>query len=180
MLAWPAGRNRSGSGGSRPSPSRPSVATRPAGCAGGWWGRSPSGPPDSCQVGPGLTVSSVLVAEGQPAPLLGLIDPTSAFFEAMQETGAFVVQVLAVGDRALAERFSEVRPPIRGPFERLQVAESPWGPVLGGEPPPSGLPAGRIGPGRLRRAGRGRDRAAGAGRPGGPAGLPAWQLPVGG
>jgi 3-hydroxy-9,10-secoandrosta-1,3,5(10)-triene-9,17-dione monooxygenase reductase component len=85
--------------------------------------------------GAGLTVSSVLVAEGRPARLLGLIDPTSAFLEAMQETGAFVVHVLAAGDRALAERFSEVRPPIRGPFERLQVAESPWGPVLEGNRP---------------------------------------------
>jgi 3-hydroxy-9,10-secoandrosta-1,3,5(10)-triene-9,17-dione monooxygenase reductase component len=82
--------------------------------------------------GAGLTVSSALVAEGQPARLLGLIDPTSAFWEAMQTTGAFVVHVLAVGDRARAERFSQVRPPIRGPFERLEVAESPWGPVLGG------------------------------------------------
>jgi 3-hydroxy-9,10-secoandrosta-1,3,5(10)-triene-9,17-dione monooxygenase reductase component len=85
--------------------------------------------------GAGLTVSSVLVAEGQPARLLGLIDPTSAFWEAMQETGAFVVHVLAVGDRALAERFSEIRPPIRGPFEGLAVAESSWGPVLGGSRP---------------------------------------------
>ena len=85
--------------------------------------------------GAGLTVSSVLVAEGQPARLLGLIDPTSAFWEAAQESGAFVVHVLAAGDRALAERFSEVRPPIRGPFERLQVAESPWGLVLGGSRP---------------------------------------------
>jgi 3-hydroxy-9,10-secoandrosta-1,3,5(10)-triene-9,17-dione monooxygenase reductase component len=34
--------------------------------------------------GAGLTVSSVLVAEGQPARLLGLIDPTSAFWEAAQ------------------------------------------------------------------------------------------------
>ena len=85
--------------------------------------------------GAGLTVSSILVAEGQPARLLGLIDPTSAFWEAMQEAGAFVVNVLAVGDRALAERFSETRPPIRGPFDGLQVAESPWGPVLGGSRP---------------------------------------------
>jgi 3-hydroxy-9,10-secoandrosta-1,3,5(10)-triene-9,17-dione monooxygenase reductase component len=85
--------------------------------------------------GAGLTVSSVLVAEGQPARLLGLIDPTSAFWEAMQETRAFVVHVLAVGDRALAERFSEIRPPIRGPFDRLEAAESPWGPVLGGSRP---------------------------------------------
>ena len=85
--------------------------------------------------GAGLTVSSVLVAEGQPARLLGLIDPTSAFFEAAQETGAFVVHVLAAGDRALAERFSEIRPPVRGPFERLEVTGSPWGPVLGGTHP---------------------------------------------
>ena len=82
--------------------------------------------------GAGLTVASVLVAEGQPPRLLGLTDPTSAFFEAAQETRAFVVHVLAAADQALAERFSEVRPPIRGPFERLEVAESPWGPVLGG------------------------------------------------
>jgi flavin reductase (DIM6/NTAB) family NADH-FMN oxidoreductase RutF len=86
--------------------------------------------------GAGLTVSSVLVAAGQPARLLGLIDPTSAFWEAAQEARVFVVHVLAAGDRALAERFSEVRPPIQGPFfERLEVAESPWGPVLGGSRP---------------------------------------------
>jgi 3-hydroxy-9,10-secoandrosta-1,3,5(10)-triene-9,17-dione monooxygenase reductase component len=85
--------------------------------------------------GAGLTVSSVLVAEGQPARLLGLIDPTSAFWEAMHAARAFVVHVLAAGDRALAERFSEIRPPIRGPFDRLDVAESPWGPVLGGTRP---------------------------------------------
>jgi len=85
--------------------------------------------------GAGLTVSSMLVAEGQPARLLGLIDPTSAFFEAMQESRAFVVHVLAAGDRALAERFAEVRPPIRGPFDGLEVAESPWGPVLGASRP---------------------------------------------
>ena len=85
--------------------------------------------------GAGLTVSSVLVAEGEPARLLGLVDPTSAFWQAMQETGAFVVHVLAAGDRNLAERFSEIRPPIRGPFEHLQVAESPWGPVLDGSRP---------------------------------------------
>jgi 3-hydroxy-9,10-secoandrosta-1,3,5(10)-triene-9,17-dione monooxygenase reductase component len=80
-------------------------------------------------------VSSVLVAEGDPARLLGLIDPTSVLWEAVQASGAFVVHVRTAADRALAERFSEVRPPIRAPFERLQVAESPWGPVLGGRRP---------------------------------------------
>jgi 3-hydroxy-9,10-secoandrosta-1,3,5(10)-triene-9,17-dione monooxygenase reductase component len=93
-----------------------------------WTAGDPSG-------GAGLTVSSLLVAEGQPARLLGLIDPTSAFWEAMQETGAFVVHLLAAGDRRLAERFSEIRPPIRGAFDGLEVAASPWGPVLGGRRP---------------------------------------------
>jgi 3-hydroxy-9,10-secoandrosta-1,3,5(10)-triene-9,17-dione monooxygenase reductase component len=85
--------------------------------------------------GTGLTVSSVLVAEGQPARLLGLVDPTSPFWEAVQATRGFVVHVLAAADRALAERFGEVRPPVRGPFDGLEVAESPWGPVLGGRRP---------------------------------------------
>jgi 3-hydroxy-9,10-secoandrosta-1,3,5(10)-triene-9,17-dione monooxygenase reductase component len=85
--------------------------------------------------GAGLTVSSVLVADGQPARLLGLIDPASALWEAVEGTGAFVVQVLGVGDRALAERFAEVRPPIRGMFSGLEVRESAWGPVIGGRRP---------------------------------------------
>jgi 3-hydroxy-9,10-secoandrosta-1,3,5(10)-triene-9,17-dione monooxygenase reductase component len=85
--------------------------------------------------GAGLTVSSVLVAEGQPPRLLGLIDPTSAFWEAMHETGGFVVHVLAAVDQALAERFSEIRPSVRGQFDRLEVVESPWGPVLAGSRP---------------------------------------------
>src|SRR5215211_157057 len=97
----------------------------------------------------------------------------------MQETRVFVVHVLAVGDRALAERFGEVRPPIRGLFGGLEVAGSPWGPVRGA-PPACGLPAGRIGPGWPWRAGRGPGRAAGAARPGRSAGRPAWPLPDGG
>jgi 3-hydroxy-9,10-secoandrosta-1,3,5(10)-triene-9,17-dione monooxygenase reductase component len=96
-----------------------------------WTAGSPSG-------GAGLTVSSVLVAEGQPPRLLGLIDPTSAFWEAMREAGAFVVHVLAAGDWALADRFGEVRPPIRGAFDGLETAASRWGPVLGGSRPWAG------------------------------------------
>jgi 3-hydroxy-9,10-secoandrosta-1,3,5(10)-triene-9,17-dione monooxygenase reductase component len=134
MLAWPPDRTRSAWGPAalrrpgRASPPGPPVA-RAAGGAGHRLDRwAPTG-------WAGLTVASVLVAEGQPARLLGLIDPTSALWEAAQKTGTFVVHVLGVGDRVLAERFSEVRPPIRGPFDGLQVAESPWGPVLGGRRP---------------------------------------------
>jgi Flavin reductase like domain len=103
MLAWPPSRNPSASGCSRRR--RPARGSQP-------------GPPDARAAvglatvwtaghapgGDGLTVSSVLVAEGEPARPLGLIDPTSAFWEAMLETRAFVVHIFAVGDRALAER----------------------------------------------------------------------------
>jgi 3-hydroxy-9,10-secoandrosta-1,3,5(10)-triene-9,17-dione monooxygenase reductase component len=88
--------------------------------------------------GAGLTVSAVLVAEGEPARVLGLIDPASAFWEATRQAGAFMVHVLAEGDRSLAERFAEVRPPIRGMFDGLEVAASPWGPVLGRNRPRAG------------------------------------------
>jgi hypothetical protein len=97
--------------------------------------------------GAGLTVSSILVAEGEPARLLGLIDPTSAFWEAMRETGTFVVHVLAAGDRHLAERFSEIRPPIRGPVRASGRGRVALGPSARGEPstgrgvPWSSLPA---------------------------------------
>jgi len=89
-------------------------------------------PVDRGPAAAGLTVSSVLVAEGQPARLLGLIDPTSALWEAVQQAGAFVVHVLQAGDRALAERFAEIRPPVRGAFAGLEVTGSRWGPLLGG------------------------------------------------
>jgi 3-hydroxy-9,10-secoandrosta-1,3,5(10)-triene-9,17-dione monooxygenase reductase component len=89
----------------------------------------------SLREGAGLTVSSVLVADGEPARVLGLIDPTSAFWEAMREAGAFVVHVLAEEDRSLADRFAEIRPPIRGMFDGLEVEASRWGPVLGGSRP---------------------------------------------
>jgi flavin reductase (DIM6/NTAB) family NADH-FMN oxidoreductase RutF len=90
-----------------------------------WTAGSPPG-------GAALTVSSVLVAEGEPARILGLIDPTSALWETASQAGAFVVHVLLAGDRSLAERFAEIRPPIRGAFAGLEVAATPWGPLLGG------------------------------------------------
>jgi 3-hydroxy-9,10-secoandrosta-1,3,5(10)-triene-9,17-dione monooxygenase reductase component len=43
--------------------------------------------------GAGLTVASVLVAEAEPARRLGLIDPTSACWEAIQKAGALVVHL---------------------------------------------------------------------------------------
>jgi flavin reductase (DIM6/NTAB) family NADH-FMN oxidoreductase RutF len=78
----------------------------------------------------GLTVSSVLVAEGEPSLVLGLINDTTDLWERIQETGAFVVHVLREGDDRLAERFAGSRPSPGGLFEGLGVVDSDFGPVL--------------------------------------------------
>ena len=83
----------------------------------------------------GLTVASVLVAEGDPARLLGLIGPTTDLAERIEQTGAFVVHVLGAADQLLAERFAERRPPVQPQFEGIEASPSPWGPVLAGSRP---------------------------------------------
>jgi 3-hydroxy-9,10-secoandrosta-1,3,5(10)-triene-9,17-dione monooxygenase reductase component len=78
----------------------------------------------------GLTVSSILVAEGDPSSVLGLVNDMSGLWDAVQATGAFVVHVLERRHRALAERFAGARPSPGGLFHGLDVAASRWGPCL--------------------------------------------------
>lgn len=80
----------------------------------------------------GLTVSSVLVAHGDPACVLGLLDPDSDLFERLEETGRAVVHLLGGGDRDLAEAFGGQAPAPGGPFRLREWAESPSGPMLSG------------------------------------------------
>ncbi len=84
--------------------------------------------PDGASVG--LTVSSVLVAEGEPPELLGLLDPLSAFCEAVGVGGRFLVHVLTADQARTAERFA-----LRFPgdaFEGEAPVPTPWGPALPG------------------------------------------------
>jgi 3-hydroxy-9,10-secoandrosta-1,3,5(10)-triene-9,17-dione monooxygenase reductase component len=78
----------------------------------------------------GLTVSSMLVAEGDPSSVMGLLNETTAVWDAMGETGTVVVHVLERRHRRLAERFAGAVPSPGGVFAGLAVAPSPWGPVL--------------------------------------------------
>lgn len=77
-----------------------------------------------------LTISSLLIAEGDPALLLGLISDVSELWAAIQERAAFVVHVLDANQRHLAERFALRSPAPGGPFAGLEASESPWGPIL--------------------------------------------------
>jgi flavin reductase (DIM6/NTAB) family NADH-FMN oxidoreductase RutF len=78
----------------------------------------------------GLTVSSVLVAEGAPALLLGLISPTSDLWDTIRDTGKFVVHILDEGNEVLAQRFAGTRPSPGGLFADMRKETTDWGPVL--------------------------------------------------
>ena len=88
----------------------------------------------------GLTVSSLLVAHGEPARVLGLLDPDADLADALAETGTAVVAAALAGEhRDLADAFAGVAP---------------------------GARAGRSGSGRWtrHRVGTGARRASGLGR----------------
>ncbi len=77
----------------------------------------------------GLTVSSTLVAEGDPAHVFGLLDPESDLLEAISEHKVFAVLVLASGDKQLADRFAGIMPAPGGLFANDTWLETPYGPV---------------------------------------------------
>lgn len=78
----------------------------------------------------GLTVSSVLVADGDPGHVLGLIDADSDFWASAPES--VVVNVLGEGHRYLADAFAGTAPAPGGPFTLGEWTDSEWGPVLAG------------------------------------------------
>ncbi len=77
----------------------------------------------------GLTISSMLVADGSPGRVLGLIDQESALWEAISRTGRFAVTPLTPTDEQLAERFAGLMPAPGGLFAGGQWTETPFGPV---------------------------------------------------
>lgn len=78
----------------------------------------------------GLTVSSLMVAAGEPARLLALLDPDADLTGRLEETGRAVVALLSWPDRDLAEMFAGTAPAPGGAFAHGQFAPSAWGPRL--------------------------------------------------
>ena len=78
----------------------------------------------------GLTVSSLMVANGDPARVLALLDPDSTFAERLATTGMAVVQLLTWDQRGLADAFGGVAPAPGGAFRLGTWTQTPHGPVL--------------------------------------------------
>ena len=86
-----------------------------------------SGAPDEPS---GLTVASILIAEGDPSHVLGLINDLTDLYDKIIDTRTFVVHVASREQRVLADRFAGLWPSPGGLFADLEVATSEWGPVL--------------------------------------------------
>lgn len=80
----------------------------------------------------GLTVSSLMVAAGEPARVLALLDPDSDLCERLEETGTATVHVLAARHRDLADVFAGVAPAPGGPWRGAAFTDTPDGPRLDG------------------------------------------------
>jgi flavin reductase (DIM6/NTAB) family NADH-FMN oxidoreductase RutF len=77
----------------------------------------------------GLTVSSTVVADGEPGRLLGLIDDESDLWAAARTAGRFAVAPLRPAHRQLADRFAGLLPAPGGLFKGYDWRETPYGPV---------------------------------------------------
>ncbi len=80
----------------------------------------------------GLTVSSVLIADGEPGYVIGIIDPDSDLWETLRDNGRVVVGLLDERHRGLADAFGYVAPAPGGPFKLGEWSDTEWGPALAG------------------------------------------------
>ncbi len=78
----------------------------------------------------GLTVSSTMVAGGEPGRMLGLLDPDSDLRDVLGETGRAVVHLLTWEHRDLAEAFAGQLPSPGGPFRMGEWEQISHGPRL--------------------------------------------------
>ena len=78
----------------------------------------------------GLTVSSVMVAGGEPGRVLGLVDPDCSLRDVLEETGRGVVHLLRWEHRDLAEVFAGQMPSPGGLFTTGEWEQTGYGPRL--------------------------------------------------
>ncbi|MGA8115779.1 MAG: flavin reductase family protein [Actinocatenispora sp.] len=78
----------------------------------------------------GLTVASVLVVEGEPGHVVGMVDPDSDLADAVEQVGRFTVQLLGPDQQRLADQFGGVMPAPGGLFAQDDWTDTEWGPVL--------------------------------------------------
>jgi flavin reductase (DIM6/NTAB) family NADH-FMN oxidoreductase RutF len=80
----------------------------------------------------GLTVSSLVVAEGDPPLAYCLLGPESDLLDAVVATRRFVVHVCGQDDREASDVFAGLRPSPGGLFVGREIENTEYGPRLSG------------------------------------------------
>ena len=78
----------------------------------------------------GLTIASIVVAEGEPGLVYFLLGSATDLFYAIERTGRFIVHVCSVEHRQMSDVFAGLRPSPGGMFAGSRVAQSDYGPEL--------------------------------------------------
>lgn len=78
----------------------------------------------------GLTMSSVLVAEGKPPVVMGLMGDTADLYGAIEESRRFVIHILDQHHKRLADSFAGTFPSPGGLFHGLPTHKSKHGPAI--------------------------------------------------
>ena len=78
----------------------------------------------------GWTLSSFLVADGDPGEAIGLIDEESRLADLLGDVKTVTINLLGWEQRALADAFAEIAPAPGGPFTLAPWQDTDWGPVL--------------------------------------------------
>ena len=73
-----------------------------------------------------------MIANGEPARVLLLVDPDSDLADVVARTARAVVQLLSWSHRDLAEAFAGTAPAPGGPWRMASFEDTAWGPRLVG------------------------------------------------
>lgn len=78
----------------------------------------------------GLTVSSLMISEGDPGLVHAVVTPNSDLFDRVTESGKFVVHIAEAQHAGLSDVFAGIRPSPGGIFAGTELEHSDWGPVI--------------------------------------------------
>jgi 3-hydroxy-9,10-secoandrosta-1,3,5(10)-triene-9,17-dione monooxygenase reductase component len=78
----------------------------------------------------GLTVSSIILIDGDPAVTRIVVGPTSDLWSALSASGRFVAHICGFEHHGLADAFAGLAPAPGGVFVGVGTSDTEWGPAL--------------------------------------------------